>query len=296
MLNSQQIREKTLRNILFMLFTLALLLEFHSQFRYLILISLHNELYSHILLIPLVSGFFLYREREEIFREKKYSPAVGAVILIAGVNILLTGSINREKLSQNDYLTFVISSAAVLWIGGFVLFYGTETFRRALFPLLFLFFVVPLPDFLVKNTVNLLKVASADVSSGIFELTGVPFIREGFQFHLPDISIEVAEQCSGIRSTIALFITGIIAARMFFKKWWKRLLLIMCVFPLTVFKNGLRIVTLSLLAQYYDRDILSSLLHVQGGILFFSFAVFCLVGIILLLRPEYGKRRNGHCS
>jgi exosortase len=193
-------------------------------------------------------------------------------------------------LNQNDYLSVITFSSVVVWIGGIVLFYGLPAFRKAVFPAALLFFMVPMPTFLMERVVSILQEGSAEAAFILFNLSGVPVLREGFIFHLPNLSIEVAEQCSGIHSAIALFITSILAGKLFLATGWRKGVLVLSVFPITIMKNGLRIVTLSLLGNNLDERILSSPLHKQGGIPFFLLAVSFLLVVLWLLR-RFEKRK-----
>ncbi|MGB6430993.1 MAG: archaeosortase/exosortase family protein, partial [Candidatus Acidiferrales bacterium] len=84
----------------------------------------------------------------------------------------------------------------------------------------------------------------------------------------------------GIRSTLALMITTVVASYLFLKSSWRRVILCLAVIPLAVFKNGLRIATLSVLAIYVNPGFLTGNLHHRGGFVFFLIA---LVPIALLL-------------
>jgi len=243
--------------------------------------SFHSELYSHIPIVPLISLWILVFSRKRIFSETRWGRA-GIVLLGLG----LAASLNANRISgldQNDYLSIVMSGVVVWVIGGFVLAYGVKAFREAMFPLLFLVFVIPIPNFILQPFVDLLVSGSAYFTELIFSLTGVPVYRDGFTFALPGITIEVAHQCSGIRSSIALIITSVLGGYMFLQKWWSRQILVLSFFPITVFKNAMRIVTLSLRASYVDpRFITGSWLHKSGGIPFF------VVGLVLMAPVLWG--------
>jgi exosortase len=144
----------------------------------------------------------------------------------------------------------------------------------------------------VEKIILLLQMGSAEVAYGFFKLTGVRVLREGFTFNLSGINIEVAKQCSGIRSTIALFLTSIIAGQLFLQTGWRKIVLAMAIFPITIFKNGLRIVTLSLLGVYIDQRILFSELHKSGGIPFFVVALALLVAFLWVLRKSENRIKS----
>ncbi len=274
-----------LRNRLFVVISLIIGIIYYTPIRELLMLSLYdNELYSHIVIIPLVSAYFIYLKRKEIFSYPEYSVSVGIGIIIIGSLFYLAGLSQVNKLTQNDYLTIMTFAAVLTGLGVFVLCYGVKTFKIAAFPLLFLFFIVPVPGIIMENVINALQSASTEVVFLLFKLTGVSFIREEFVFHLPGLSIEVAPQCSGIRSSLSLFITSIIAGQIFLDSNWKRVALSLAVFPITVFKNGLRIFTLSVLGVYVDESILASDLHKRGGIPFFLLSLVFLGGMLWLLR------------
>jgi exosortase len=120
-------------------------------------------------------------------------------------------------------------------------------------------------------------------AAGFFRITGVPYLRQGLVFLLPGVSIRVAEECSGIRSSLALLITTVLASYLFLRTPWRKLLLCAVVVPSAVLKKGLRIATLStlsILAIYVDPGFLYGRLHHEGGIVFFMLA---LVPIALLV-------------
>jgi exosortase len=138
--------------------------------------------------------------------------------------------------------------------------------------------------------VELLQICSAHAAYFLLNLSGVPLHRDGFIFALPGITIEVAPQCSGIRSSIALIITSVFAGYLFLQRGWSRLILVLSFFPITVFKNAMRITTLSLLATYVDtRFITGSWLHQSGGIPFFAVGL-ALMGPVLWTLMKWEKK------
>jgi len=109
-------------------------------------------------------------------------------------------------------------------------------------------------------------------------------LREGLVFHLARVNIEVARECSGIRSTIALFILALPVVHYGLHSLWKKLFFLTCAFFMMILKNGVRIVTLTLLAMYVDPSFLFGTLHRDGGILFFLLGLLLLLPVFLLLQ------------
>jgi exosortase len=279
------------RHITFLLVCAVGLALFYDPVVQLVRMSLRSELYTYIPGIPVISLCILISSRKRIFADLSWRLRGGLAPIALGVGALLAA--NRiGGLDRNDYLSMMMSGAVLWFIGSFVVCYGSMAFREAMFPLLFLIFVIPIPKFILDPFVNLLLIGSAYSTELIFNLMGVPVHRDGFTFALPGITIEVAEQCSGIRSSIALIITSVFAGYLFLEKGWSRVIVVLSFFPITVFKNALRIVTLSLLASYVDtRFITGSWLHKSGGIPFFAVGL-ALMAPVLWALMKWEKRSS----
>lgn len=154
---------------------------------------------------------------------------------------------NSSPLKPEDSMALAILAVVLLWQASFILCYGTRVLRATVFPWLFLLFMVPLPSLVLEKAIAGLQQGSTDVAHAFFRLAGVPVFREGSVFSLPGITIEVAKECSGIRSSLALFTTSLLAGYLVLRSGWSRLALEAAVLPVLILKNGLRIVTLSLL-------------------------------------------------
>ncbi len=277
-------RHINLRNLLFILLTIIGVWVAFSPLRDLDA-SGQGGNYSHIPLIPLVSIFLIYQNRERIFSELRYSIITGLGLIICGILLLGIGRYLRNDLNLNDFAFFTVISIVLFWIGAFVFCYGTDAFRIAQFPLLFVFLMTPIPSALMDGIIYVLQVGSTEVTHLLFVTIGIPFARDGFVFQLPVINIEVAKECSGIRSSIALFITGILAGDYFLKSGWRKGVLLLAMLPITIIKNGIRIVTLSLLAIYVDTKFLTdSWLHHSGGFVFYIPALVLMGSILFYLR------------
>ena len=276
------------RNIVFLLFAAVALIMAYTPIKALYS-SNKSEYYSHIALIPLVSIYMVYINRKEIFAKVNYLFVVGIPVLLLGIALFLGGFLWGAPLDQNNYASLIAFSIFIFINGAFILLYGMQAYRSALFPLLFLIFTVPIPTALMDNIIHFLQVGSTEFTNLLFLASGVPFIRDGFVFHLSNISVEVAKQCSGIRSGMAIFIVAILAGYMFLKSYWKIIFLVICAVLIAMFKNGIRIFTLSLLGNYVDPRILSSSLHREGGIPFFIVALLLLAPILFFLRRSEKK-------
>ncbi len=239
--------------------------------------SPYSGLYSYIFVIPFISAFLFFLKREEIFEKITYSIKQALAPIIVGILLYLVGRDLVTELNQNDYLSIVSSSWLFLSIGFFIATFGWHAFKKASFPLLFLFFMVPIPSDILEKYIIFLQKGSEEVSYLLFQLLGVPVYRENNVFQLAHFNLEVARECSGIRSTIGLWITALLSVYILLRKTSSRLLALAVVIPISIIKNGIRIVTLGILASYVDPIYITNhWLHKSGGILFFSIAL-CLL-------------------
>jgi exosortase len=132
------------------------------------------------------------------------------------------------------------------------------------------------------------------VTFAIFKALGIPVFREGFVLTVPGVAIEVASECSGIRSSMALLITCLLAAYLYLRTSWKILFFALLVIPFSIIKNGIRIATLTLLSLYVDPSFLRGNLHRDGGFVFFLLALAIMFPILRLL--EKSEKREGPLS
>ena len=247
--------------------------------------SSNRELYSHVPLIPLVSLYFFVVGRGRIFSEVKWDPVKGLPVLAVALGVYGLGRHLGGYVNEHDGLSLMMAGLFVWVLGAFLLSHGGAAFRQAVFPLLFLVFIIPIPTPVLDPFVRVLVLGSAEFSHLLFKLTGVPFHRDGVLFFLPGLTIEVAEQCSGIRSSTALVITAILAGKLFLERGWSKVVLVLSVFPVTMFKNAVRIVILTLLGAYVDPAFITgSWLHSSGGILFFGMALLLMLPVLWGLR------------
>jgi exosortase C (VPDSG-CTERM-specific) len=247
----------------------------------------HSELHSYILLVPIVSAYLLYLRRDQLPKRNVADVPVGTVLLVGGLGVfLLTECLDLAGPAPSDNRAFVLltlSFLCCLAAGGFF-FLGRSWMRAAAFPFAFLIFMVPMPDAMADALETASKYASAEAANLFFHISGMPFLRSGLIFQLPNITIEVAQECSGIRSSWVLFITSILAAKLFLKTPWRRFALVVFVIPLAILRNGFRILVIGLLCVHMGPQMIHSLIHRRGGPLFFTLSLIPLLLVLWLLR------------
>jgi exosortase len=243
-----------------------------------------DSTFSQAPLIPLVSGFLIFLDRRAIFSKVSFGWIPGSALIVPGMIAVAAGRFDVGGLSAANQFSLLVFGIMLVWAGAFILCFGTAAMKAATFPLGFLILAVPIPEPLLSKIIFLLQEGSADVAEWFFKLGGIPYLRQGFVFALPGFTIQVADECSGIRSSLALLVTTILASHLFLRTTWRRLVLCAVVVPLAIFKNGLRIMTLSTLAIYVNPEFLYGNLHRRGGVVFFAIALVPLVVLLAFLQ------------
>jgi exosortase C (VPDSG-CTERM-specific) len=253
----------------------------------------HSQLHSYILLIPPLSFYLLHIRRDQLPKVYSSSAGPGLMAAIAGVAALALAKLPGtpiQPLSQNDYLGVVTLSFLLLLVAGGFFFFGQKWMVAAAFPVLFLFFMIPMPDAMVDGLESASQLGSAHTASLFFSLSGTPFLRAGTVFQLPNIILEVAQECSGIRSSWILLITSLVASNLFLRTTWRRLVLVAFVIPLGLLRNGFRVCVIGLLCVKFGPQMIQSVIHRRGGPLFFALSLIPLFLLLWWLRS--GEREN----
>lgn len=248
-----------------------------------------NSLHSHILLVPFISGYLIYLQRASLPKSYRSSPVCGALTFAIGAAALAFTWRMQSELSPGDFLSGIAFSFVTFLISGAFCFLGRVWMSAVCFPIAFFYFLVPLPDAAVHGLETLLKLGSAEAAGLFFKMSGIPLLREGVVFQLPGITLEVAQECSGIRSSYVLFMTSVIASYLLLKNPWRRAVLLAVVIPLAILRNGFRILVLGLLCVQIGPHMIHSVIHESGGPLFFGLSLLPLFLLLWWLRKGESK-------
>ncbi len=245
-----------------------------------------SDLHSHILLVPFISAYLLHLQRGRLSTAYRSSLAGMVPLCLLGLAALAARFQWRDSLSLNDGLALTALAFVSFAAAGGFLFLGSKWMAAAAFPVAFLIFLVPLPDAAVDWLEKASMLASADAAAWYFNMTGTIVLRRGQVFELPGIVFQVAQECSGIRSSWVLFITSLLAAHLLLKTRWRRLLLVAFVIPLGILRNGFRILVIGLLCVHVSPGMIHSPIHHKGGPIFFALSLVPLSLLIWWLRHQ----------
>jgi exosortase len=245
-------------------------------------LALRADEYTHLLLIVPISAALIFAEGTAV--KPAIEPAFGfgsALLVIA----ILIGGYARWMVGSQSAAQLSVSMLAIViwWIGSFVSSFGARIARLSLFPLCFLFWLVPIPTPTLNKIVAFWQQESANSASMLFSALGIPVAQDGIVVSIPGLTLEVAQECSSLRSSLMLIVTSMVLAHLFLRSFWRKTVVVLTAIPLSIAKNGLRIFTISMLGTRVDPGFLHGNLHRHGGILFFLLALFAVLLLLWLL-------------
>src|SRR5579863_10556655 len=243
-------------------------------------LALRRGEYTHILLIVPISAALIYTEWPSVRTDRQPGNRISAALLVVAVLIGLGGKLTAQSDAQ---LTWGMLALVTWWLGAFIGCFGVRTFRSLLFPLCFLFWLVPIPEFTLNKIVALWQHGSALSASFLFSALGIPVTQDGVMLSIPGLTLEVAQECSSLRSSLMLVVTSMVMAHLFLHSNWRKAAVTLAAIPLSIAKNGVRIFTIAMLGTHVDPGFLHGNLHRHGGVLFFLLALGAVVLLLWLL-------------
>lgn len=243
--------------------------------------------YSHGFLVPLVSGYLVWRQRDALMRLAAGPNPLGLVLVALGLAMLLVGQ------QAHEFYLRRASLIPVLW-GLTLTAWGWPVARRTIFAAAYLLLMVPLPYLIYDAVAFPLRLVAARLAGAVVRLFGVPVLVDGNTLHLPHVVLDVVDACSGIRSLISLLAAGVILAYLMLPNRWLKLAVVALVVPVAVATNALRVATAGLLAEYFGPQTLAGAMHDAVGWVVFMVAFLVLAGVTTLLKRLAERGGDAH--
>ncbi|MBI5150107.1 MAG: exosortase [Candidatus Omnitrophica bacterium] len=235
-----------------------------------------DSYYSHGILVPFVSGYLIWQMRDELARIKPKRSPLGMPLIVTGLFIHVISSLFR--------VYFTSGFSMIIVLAGVILFlYGTTTFKKILFPLGFLVFMMPVPLVVIANISFKMKILAAQIATALLNNMGLPALREGSIIKMHHAYVIVDDICSGLRSLISLMALGSIFAYWMKGPMLKRVILFCATVPIAVITNVCRIIFLSFISEVWGPQYATGFVHDFSGFMLFAiaFALLYAVGKIL---------------
>jgi len=245
-----------------------------------------DDNYSHGYLIPPIAAYFAWERRQKFLDAPARTSLFGLVVVLGSILLLTLGVLGIEL--------FLTRASLIGAITGAVLFmFGWARLRVMLFPLAFLVLMVPLPAIIFNQIAFPLQLIASQFGEAVIRTADIPVLREGNVLILANISLEVAEACSGIRSLISLLTLGIVFGYIGDGRNWVRALIALSAIPVAVIANGARVAGTGIAAHYYGAVAAEGFLHEFSGWLVFiaAFAMMLLFHrLLVFVAPDRNAR------
>jgi exosortase len=236
---------------------------------------LNDDNYSHGLLVFPLAAWFAW-ERRHRFAKAVGRPALTGILLFAPAILI----------SILDMHPFINRLAMLLCVTGSIVFlFGWARLRAMAFPMAFLLLMIPIPAVIFNPIAFPLQLISSHFGEWTLSVCRIPVLREGNIIQLGNVTLEVAEACSGIRSLISLLTLGIVYGYFTEPRIWIRVVLSLASVPVAIAANALRVAGTGFAAHIYGAAAAEGYFHLFSGWLVFvsAFAMLFVFHRILLL-------------
>lgn len=235
-----------------------------------------DSYYSHGVLIPFITGFLIWQKKDQLMSMKPVNSPWGIGLIVIGLAAHAFGSLMRVYFISGF-------SMLVVLVGLILFFYGSQIFRKILFPIFFLVFMVPFPLVIITDISFKMKIFAAKIAASFLNNFGIPAVRDGSLIRMQHAQVLVDDVCSGLRSLISLMALGSIFAYWMQSSMTKRCVLFLTTIPIAIITNVVRIIFLSSVAEIWGPQYADGILHTASGFLVFgvAFVLLFIMGRIL---------------
>ena len=236
-----------------------------------------DEFYNHGFLIPLISGYLVYRKWHRLGSLPRTGHGWGVALIVASVCLHLVAT----YLDVNFVSTFAligVLAGLVWWL------WGWQVFDEVAFPFGFLVFMVPLGKLLIDQVAQPMQVVGAKLAGGAAQFLGMPVAIDGITLSTPEYTFEVAIACSGLKSAIAMLALGALLAFLVKGAWWQRIIIFASALPVAILANAVRIWLTLIMGRSLGEKAAEGFFHTFSGALVFLLAFLGLFGVTSLLQ------------
>lgn len=240
---------------------------------------------SYGILVPFISLYFVRAQIKRLAQSRIASPPLPLFLFVATLLIYLVSYAGGVVFLQR--LMMVLSFNALVWS-----LLGNEVYSTLRFPLLFLVFMVPIPESFISILSFPLQTYATVISTKIIQSVGIPVYREGHMLYFTQTQLEVAEACSGIRSMSAMFMLSAVFMHQVQKQLSLKVVILLSSVLVAFIANILRVSGTGMLAHYFGAGVARGFLHEFSGIAMFVFGFCVMFSVYKTLSLRYGNHQK----
>jgi len=231
---------------------------------------------SHGFAVPLISAYLLWNRRKLLAEAPVQGSSTGLPVVVLALGMLVLGSLGGESFIARLSLPIAL-------LGAVLFLMGWPVTRHAWVAIAYLAFMIPLPYLTLKAITYQSRLFDAGLTAAALGWIGVPVLRDGVMLQLPNMTLEVADECSSVPAIAALLALGAAYAQLQARPTWIRAVLTLAAAPLGLLSNIVRLIVTSLGAYYFGPIALNNVIHKFNGTTVFLATVVLLVVLDALL-------------
>jgi exosortase D (VPLPA-CTERM-specific) len=234
------------------------------------------EEYSYGYLIPVIVAFLLWQKTDSLRLLPWQGAWAGVALVLLSLLLRVAGDLSAIRvITQYGFVVALYGIALSLL--------GWRALRLVAVPLAVTLFMIPLPQFVLRELSQQLQLLSSQFGVSLIRLCQISVYLEGNVIDLGPYKLQVVEACSGLRYLFPLMALGFLAAYFFKGALWKRVVIFASTIPLTILINSLRIGIIGVTVEYWGVSMAEGFLHDFEGWFMFMICVALLVAEMALL-------------
>lgn len=243
----------------------------------------NDEDMGHGFFVPVIAGWIAWQKMEEAQSVPTVPDWRGLILLAWAALQLFIATLGAEL--------FLARSALVLTIIGTVWLLGGVRYLKVFaFPLLLLFFMIPIPAIIYARLTLPLQMFASAVAEVSLGLMGIAVGREGNVLELSNMRLNVVDACSGIRSLLSLTFLSLVYGYFFETNRSIRVILFFSTIPIAILANAGRVTITGILAEYKP-EFAEGTAHEAEGWVIFMIALFIMVGVHQILTRIWARAK-----
>ena len=183
-------------------------------------------------------------------------------------------------------INFLEVGSVIPMLAGFVLIArGPAMLRKLRFPLIYMVFMIPIPDSVSGFVSEFLKTHVSMVADDVLHWAGYPVARAGVILQIGQYQLLVADACAGMRTLFMLEALGVLYLQLVrHTSWLRNAALAVLIIPVSFAANVARVIILCLLTYYFGDGVGQGFLHGFAGMALFLCGLALMVAADVLLR------------
>jgi exosortase B len=237
------------------------------------------------LILAVVLYYFWLKRDVFIQPAKSTAPITGSLTL--GIGLLLY-AIGRSQSIDS----FQVGALIPILAGTILIMRGTSGLRCVWFPILFIFFMVPLPGPVIDTLTSPLKQYVSIVVENILYYLNFPIARNGVVLSIGYYQLLVADACSGLNSMFSLSALGFLYLYMMqYRNWFRNGLILASILPIAFAANVVRVIIITLVTYHWGDEAGQGFIHGFAGIVLFIVALLSFMLWDLMLELAFKPRK-----